>query len=124
MRLKTGFAINHLQAAARAARDAYDVEQANATADFGRWFDEMMRLVPVSVVMAAAALEANANELIQEILDGSVHSKLPASRKELLKDLKDDHSGNAWDRYRRFALVMDKEPDKGTEPWRNAPTAS
>lgn len=120
MRLKTGFAINHLQAAARAARDAYDVEQANATADFGRWFDEMMRLVPVSVVMAAAALEANANELIQEILDGSVHSKLPASRKELLKDLKDDHSGNAWDRYRRFALVMDKEPDKGTEPWRNA----
>ena len=79
-----------------------------------------MRLVPVSVVMAAAALEANANELIQDIVDGSVHSPLPASRKELLKDLKDDHSGNAWDRYRRFALVMDKEPDKGTEPWRNA----
>src|ERR1700730_1423304 len=41
----------------------------------------MMRLVPVSVVMAGAAFEANANELIQEILDGSAH--LTASRKEV-----------------------------------------
>ncbi len=64
-RLKTGFAMTHLRAAARAARDAYGIEQANATAEFGPWFDEMMMLVPVSVVMAAAALEANANELIQ-----------------------------------------------------------
>src|ERR1700730_10266903 len=94
--LRSNFAINHLRAASEAARDAYKVEQANAKAEFGPWFDEMMRLVPVSVVMAAAALEANANELIQDIVDGSVHS-----RKELLKDLKDDHSGNAWDRYRR-----------------------
>jgi hypothetical protein len=118
--LRTNFAINHLRAASEAARDAYKVEQANAKAEFGPWFDEMMRLVPVSVVMAAAALEANANELIQDIVDGSVHSPLPASRKELLKDLKDDHSGNAWDRYRRFALLMDKEPNTGTEPWHNA----
>ena len=63
--LRSNFAINHLRAAARAARDAYKIEQANAKAEFGPWFDEMMRLVPISVVMAGAALEANANELIQ-----------------------------------------------------------
>jgi hypothetical protein len=33
--LRSNFAINHLRAAARAARDAYDIEQANATAAFG-----------------------------------------------------------------------------------------
>jgi hypothetical protein len=120
MRLKTGFAITHLRAAAQAARDAYKVEQDNAKAEFGPWFEEMMRLVPVSVVMAGAALEANANELIQDILDGSVHSPPTASRKELLKDLKDDHSGNAWCRYRRLALLMDKKPNTGTAPWHNA----
>ena len=119
-RLKTGFAMSHLQIAAHSALEAYEIEQANATKLSDGWFDGMMRLVPVSVVMAGTALEANANELIQDILDGSVHSPPTASCKVLLKDLKDDHSGNAWGRYRRLALLMDKEPDTGTEPWHNA----
>src|SRR2546421_12000980 len=91
-RLKTGFAMSNLQIAAHSALEAYEIEQANATKLSDGWFDGMMRLVPVSVVMAGAALEANANELIQDILDGSVHSPPTASCKVLLKDLKDDHS--------------------------------
>jgi hypothetical protein len=113
MRLKTGFATSHLQIAAHSARSAYEIEKPKATG----WFDEMMRLVPVSVVMAGAALEANANELIQDILDNSVQSP---PTEELLKDLKDDHSGNAWGRYRRLALLMDEKPNTGTAPWHNA----
>jgi hypothetical protein len=36
----------------------------------------MMRLVPISVVMAGAALEASANEIIQDILDGFTNLSL------------------------------------------------
>jgi hypothetical protein len=118
--LKTGFASNHLQVAFDCARQAHKIEQTNNVAEFGTWFDGMMRLVPVSVVMAGAALEANANELIQDFLDGLPNFSLTGSRKELLKDLKNDQSGNARNRFRRLALLMDKEPDTGKEAWHNA----
>jgi hypothetical protein len=39
------------------------------------------------------------------------------SRKKLLEDLADDRQGNARDKYRRLALLMDKVPDLGTEAW-------
>jgi hypothetical protein len=104
MRLKTGFAASHLQIAAQSARKAHEIEKANAAG-----CDEMMRLVPVSVVMAGAALEANANELIQDIIDGSVVSP---PTEELLKDLKDDHSGNAWGRYRRSSAAYASVPKR------------
>jgi hypothetical protein len=38
----------------------------------------------------------------------------------LLLDLKEDYSGNAVVKYRRLALLMDKDCDTGTEPWHNA----
>ena len=80
----------------------------------------MMRQVPVSVVMAGAALEASANELLQLIIDAPAQFSLKASRKVLLVDLKDDHSGNAVHKYRRLSLLMDHEPDTGSETWNNA----
>ena len=113
------FATQHLRAATRAAKDAYEVEEANPTADLGPWFDDMMQWVPVSVVMAAAALEANANEIIQDILDGS---SLPATNetKQLLTDLKEEKAGNTCDKYRRLARLFDKEPELGTIAWQDA----
>jgi len=116
--VRTNFAVTHLLAAAQAAGDAYAVEQANATAEFGPWFDEMMRLVPIAVVMAGAALEANANELIQDFLDRP--SGISSARRVLLKDLKDELSGNAINKHRRLALLLDKEPDTESVPWENA----
>ena len=118
--LRTNFAILHLRAATRAARSAYEVEKANATAEFGPWFDEMILWVPVSVVMAGAALEAGANEVIQNILDGSTGLLLTDSRKVLLADLKNEQSGNATARYRQVALLFDKMPDKGSAQWADA----
>src|SRR3954468_4630831 len=64
-RSKTNFSVLHLRAAAHAAREAYEIEQPQ----YGDWFLEMYRLVTVSIVMAAAALEANANEIVQDNLD-------------------------------------------------------
>jgi hypothetical protein len=71
----------------------------------------MMRLVPISVVMAGAALEANANEIIQDFLDQP--TGLSISRKMLLKDLKEELLGNTISKHRRLALLFDKEPDTG-----------
>jgi hypothetical protein len=60
------------------------------------------------------------NEMLQGILDGIAHIPLTASRRKLLIDLKEDHSGNAAGKLRRLALLMDKDPDTGTEAWNNA----
>ena len=80
-RLRTNFAIHHLRAAVSAARRAYKVEQANLPVEFGSWFDDMMVWVPVSVTMAGAALEAGANEAIQDILDGLTTLSLNRGKK-------------------------------------------
>ena len=120
--LRTNFAMTHLRAAANAARSAYDVETKNATADFGPWFDDMLLWVPVSIVMGGAALEATANELIQDLLDDSFSSTFSLTKgcKCLLADLKKDRSGNAVRKYRQLALLLDKEPDIGSVTWQNA----
>jgi hypothetical protein len=118
MRLRTNFAGAHLRAAAQAACNASDIEKNSFTPNaLGPWFDEMITLVPVSIVMAGAALEANANELIQDILDGAA---LTDARKLLLEALKEDHTGNSLGKYRRVALFLDKVPDEGLSPWQNA----
>jgi hypothetical protein len=90
------------------------------TAAFGSWFDDMMRLVPVSIVMSGAALEANANELIQGILDG--FTSLPVTRgcKLLLKDIKKDRSGSAMDKYRQVTLLLNRVPATGNAGWQDA----
>jgi hypothetical protein len=70
--------------------------------------------------MAAAALEANANEIIQDIVDGISPLPLTEGSRLLLKDLKDDRSGNSRDKYRRLALICDKLPNMGSVAWHDA----
>jgi hypothetical protein len=65
-------------------------------------------------------LEAGANEVIQDILDGSTGLPVTDSRKVLLADLKKEQSGNATAKYRQVALLFDKLPNKGSYPWQNA----
>jgi hypothetical protein len=122
--LRSNFSFHHLQAAAQAARNAYEVEQTNDLEVFGPWFDQMIMWVPVSVVMAGAALEASGNELAQDILEQAVKPPLTVSRgtKELLliEELIDDQSGNAVGRYRTLALLFDMVPDNGNIVWQDA----
>lgn len=120
LRTRGNFAVHHLRAAKRAAHGAYEVERDNATAEHGPWFGEMLTSVPVSVVMAGAALEANANEIVQDILDGSTGLPVTEGRKLLLEGLKEDRSGNSLDRYRQLALLFDKVPAEGEAAWQNA----
>jgi hypothetical protein len=111
--------LNHLQIAVYSAREAYEIEQENAGEPFGSWFTGMMRLVPVSVVMSGAALEASVNELLGDILGGLTPITVSGSRRRLLSDLQKEKSGNARIKYRRLALLLDAEPDCGTEVWNN-----
>ncbi len=120
MQLKVSFSFNHLLVAADAARNASRIEEANRSGASGDLLSEMMRCVPVSVVMAGAALEASANELIHNILDGSAGLKISPTRAKLLKGLENERFGNAIGKYEKLALLLDKEPNTGTESWRNA----
>jgi hypothetical protein len=99
---------------------AHAVENPNTCAEMGPWFDEMLRLVPVSIVMAGAALEANVNEILQNIIDEHQQFSVTKSRLILLNELKEERSGNAPLKYRRLALLLDKEPVEGVEAWENA----
>jgi hypothetical protein len=45
---------------------------------------------------------------------------LTKSRELLLKDLEKEKAGNACDKYRRLALLCDKEPQPGMTEWQNA----
>jgi hypothetical protein len=65
MQVRANLAATHLQSAGVAARKAHEIEQNNSTKQFGDWYSEMMQLVPVSIVMAGAALEAGANERLR-----------------------------------------------------------
>ncbi|MCA1397220.1 hypothetical protein [Bradyrhizobium sp. BRP56] len=118
--LRSNFAIHHLRAAAQAAQSAHAVEKDNDTSKHGRWFDDMMMHVPVAIVMAAAALEANSNEIVQDILDRPALLSVAASHLESVKALKDDLSGNALDKYRKLANILNKTPVTGGAVWQNA----
>lgn len=118
--LRSNFATNHLRVATQAAQSAYSIEHASDTSQHGTWFDGMMMHVPVAITMAAAALEANCNEIIQDILDGSTPLGLAQGHMTLLRDLKHDRSGNTTDHYRHIALLLDQTPDTGSLAWQDA----
>lgn len=118
--MRGNFAIHHLRASTRAAKLAYDVEHNNHDAPLGAWFDDMLQHVPVSVVMAGAALEASANELIQDILDGSTRLPVSLGTKQLLKKLIGDRSGNSMGKYEEVSLLFDRPPAKGVRYWQDA----
>jgi hypothetical protein len=83
----------------------------------------MLRLVPVSIVMAGAALEANANEIVQDILDATGKAaglEITKGQRQLLRDWKEDRSGNSLANYRGLAHLLDKDPQTGDAVWEPA----
>jgi hypothetical protein len=118
--VRRNIALYHLRAAARAARESREIEKENSTAKFGDWFEELLALVPISIVMAGASQEANVNEIIQDILDVQASGYPSKTRMMLLNDLKHSTAGNSMGRYRGLALLLDRVPDKGTVAWSDA----
>jgi hypothetical protein len=118
--LRSNFATQHLKVAIRDARNAHVVEQANDIAQFGPWFDDMMMYVPVAVVMAAAALEANSTEIIQDLVDELTRVQPASVLLKGLKDLSDDRSGHAMGKYAKLAGLLNKMPNVSSPAWHDA----
>jgi hypothetical protein len=110
-RFKTQFAFNHLQVAVKAALAARDFEPRDVGQQIGPWFEGVLQTVPVAIVMSAAALEANANEIIDDILQDLAKQ---------LNDLKNEKFGNYKEKHRKLALILGKVPNCGTVIWEDA----
>jgi hypothetical protein len=76
-------------------------------------------LLPAISVVAGVALEASANEQLQDVLDHPTQFQMDESHKKLVADL-DERAGNALTKFRRLALLISKDPDTGTKAWENA----
>jgi hypothetical protein len=120
MTVRRNFAGVHLISAVRAAKRAHAVESDNDTTTFGDWYTEMMEAVPVAIVMSGASLEASANELLEDILQGRVSLSVSSGMKKFVEELKADRSGNSLGKFQRIAWIFDKIPDKGCAAWQNA----
>ncbi len=116
--IRTTLAAHHLEAAAKAARRVHEVEAENAGAERGGFVGDIMQHASVSVVMAAAALEANVNETVSDILDGIAPLTITRARRELLADLRGRMVGPE-EKYRHLALLLDKTPDRGGAAWQD-----
>lgn len=118
--IRSNIAIHHLHSAAKAAERAHAIESANAGAEHGPWFDDMLHAVPVAIIMAAAAIEAHANESIQDLLDRTGGDAVPEPHKELLRREKERTAGNALDRWETVALLLGNQPNRGRHEWGDA----
>jgi hypothetical protein len=121
-RLKTrsNFATQHLRSAIQDALGAHAVEQANDTSNCGPWFDDLMMHVPTSVIMSAAALEANSNEIIQDLIDRLSNNHSAATTLQGLTQLREDRSGWAMGKYEKLAGLLNKTANTSSPIWLDA----
>lgn len=69
---RPNLAVQHMMAASRFARLCYEVEQDNAQASFGPFYDEIIHYVTATVLFSVASIEANINEIFADVRDGLV----------------------------------------------------
>lgn len=109
-----------MNAAFKAARRAHEIDVANSGRAHGPWFEDMLHEVPVAIIMASAALEAQINEAVQDIIDAHHAVQASESQKILLKELKESTASNTLDKCRNLALLLGKIPDRGCREWEEA----
>ncbi|NOG70500.1 hypothetical protein [Roseicella sp. DB1501] len=115
--LRADIATHLMHSAVHAARRAHAVEaERDPSARTARVAD-MLQTVPVSTIMASAAIEAHLNETIQDQLD------IPTicySKKFAFENIKERRSGSAWDKFPSIACLMQKgPPDKNNNKCKN-----
>lgn len=71
-RQRADSAVQHMIAAARFARLCYKVEDENAGAPFGPFYDEIINYVTATILSSVASLEANINEIFADVRDNIV----------------------------------------------------
>jgi hypothetical protein len=118
--LRSNWSSNHMRAALRAALAAHEVERSNDVKHHGPWFDDMMMHVPVAIIMAAAALEANCHEIIQDILDQSGGTRYCQGHTALFKLILRERSGNSLNKYRKVAWLHNRKVREGAPAWQKS----
>jgi hypothetical protein len=71
-RQRPNFAVQHMIAAARFARLCYKVEDDNAGAPFGPFYDEITNYVTATILSSVASLESNINEIFADVRDNII----------------------------------------------------
>lgn len=66
LRVRRNFALSHLSAATSFTLQIEELERINVGKTFGPFFDEIQRYVSAAVIMSAAAIEANLNEVAED----------------------------------------------------------
>ena len=106
-----------LVAARDAARKVHDVERENDGKPIGDWYVGISANVPIAVVMAAASMEALANEIIKNYLDDPSKHQISDARQQLLKDLLQRRVGQPREKFQQIALIIDRRLDTGLQQW-------
>ena len=117
IKTRSHFALHHMHSAVKAARRAHEIEITHSEERHGPWHDEMLHTVPVAIIMAAAALEAQINEAVQDILDRKGADQPGAALRLLLKELKDGTAGDTLAKCRQVLLLLGAVPDTGRREW-------
>jgi hypothetical protein len=118
--IRGDFAILHLRAALRAANNAREVEGTPGDEKYSKWQDDMLLWVPVAVVMSAAALEANANEIIQDIVDDKTSLRLTKPEKEEQSAFLANRHKSLKSRYLRIGTLFNQIPRESDLYFQNA----
>ena len=120
-RTRSNFSTAHLISATNAAANAHNVEKKNEGSDFGPSFDQMIIHVPVSIVMAAASIEAAVNEWAKDVLDASEQLGLSNSQLSLIQRLVGDRYGSALTRFDQLCVYLNIRRDADAS-WDKAAT--
>ncbi|MCA3312148.1 MAG: hypothetical protein ING24_09645 [Roseomonas sp.] len=114
------FARHHMHSAVNAARRAHEIEITHSKEGHGPWYEEMLHTVPVAIIMAAAALEAQVNEAVQDILDGRGTAQPDDAQKECLREQLQKRGGKAIDRCGQVLRALGIEPGRDRSEWDEA----
>ena len=66
LRMRSGFAVQHLIAAARFSRQCGEIQNAHLGQPLGPFFDEQISCVSATIMLSVASLEANINEYLSD----------------------------------------------------------
>lgn len=106
-RQRPNFAVQHMIAAARFARLCYKVEDENAGAPFGPFYDEIISYVTATILLSVASLEANINEIFADVRDSII--VFDGLDMNLLTEIWDLIEGKAILEKYQFVLVLKKK---------------
>lgn len=116
LRQRSGFAVQHLMAAARFSRQCGEIQLANEGKQLGPFFDELISCVSATVMLSVASLESNINEHLSD--SERLFAELPDGGREQLCALMGDLP--ILHKYQRTLAAKGLEAfDRGGRPYQD-----